>query len=228
MAKKKTWRRYYRKSFRRYKQVSNYFRVKVEYYDRLRFMNYEPGTEEAGQNGGPLVFEKRANQVADADRTLSLADIMAQYTYTNTLQGLFSYYRPTGIRIEVIPDARNATIPSITTVNNQTLNVPYYQCIISYRSGSNQSQTLSEARSNNQSIVLNPNQKISKYWRIYGTTSAYSVTNTNFAGAFTIRNEYPTGVTQEDARQRSLSVYRLQPSWSVKINIYYLYKYSKA
>ena len=110
MAKKKTWRRYYRKSFRRYKQVSNYFRVKVEYYDRLRFMIYEPGSEEAGVNGGPLVFDKRANMVPDADRTLSLADIMAQYTYTNTLQGLFSYYRPTGIRIEVVPEARNNTL----------------------------------------------------------------------------------------------------------------------
>lgn len=228
MAKKKTWRRYYRKSFRRYKQVSNYFRVKVEYYDRLRFMIYEPGSEEAGVNGGPLVFDKRANMVPDADRTLSLADIMAQYTYTNTLQGLFSYYRPTGIRIEVVPEARNNTLQSTIALNAQSFNVPYHQCVLSYRSGSNQAQTLNEARSNNQSIVLNPNQKITKYWRIYGTTSAYSTTTTSFAGAFTIRNEYPAGQTQEDARTRSLSVYRLQPSWSIKINVYYLYKYSKA
>lgn len=234
MAKPKTKRRYYRRYYRRYKSVStNYFRVKTEFNDRITFVSYEPLSQNAKNNGGYAFFKTRENQVgADQRRVVNLGDMLQQYAYTQVLQGLFSYYRPTGIRIEVVPEARNSTIDStfFQVVGDQQVKweIPYPQVMVSYRAGSNAAQNLTEVRSNNQSIVLNPSEKITRYWKIHGGTTAYAASSSSFAGAFTIQNAYPADNTEASANIRGLMVYQLQPSWSIKISVYYLYKYSKA
>lgn len=224
----KTKKRYYRK-FRRYKNISNnYLRIKVEYTDRIIFPDYEPGSNQAA-NMGYCYWKLRENAAGqDQQVVITLGDVGTQYSYNASLQALFSYYRPTGVRIEVVPDSRNAALPSSVTINNVAYSIPYPTAMISYRMGSNASQTLGEAKANNQSILLNSSQKVARYWRVHGATTAYAVTTASFTGAFTVRNEYDTANTAEGREHRSLMVYRTMPSWSVKISVYYLYKYCKA
>lgn len=225
----KTKKKYYRKSFKRYKSVSsNYLRVKVEYMDRIIWPDYPVGDNRA-YDLGYCYWVLRGNAVGqDQQVVVTLGDVGTQYSYNASLQALFSYYRPTGIRIEAVPDSRNAALPSSVNINNQSYSVPFPMTMISYRMGSNASQTLGEAKANNQSMVLNSQQKVARYWRVHGATTAYAVTTASFTGAFTVRNEYDTANTDEGRRHRSLMVYRTMPSWSVKISVYYLYKYCKA
>lgn len=228
MAKGK--KRRYRRGYRRYKQIStNYLRVKVEYFDRLSYQVFNPFTQDAIRNGGPMIFLNKSGEAqADNRRFVSLGQIQSSYTYDNALTNLFSYYRPTGIRIEVVPEARNNSLPQEYVYNEIHYVIPSVYAVVSYRAGNNTAQTLGEAKANNQSIVLNANEKVSRYWKIYGGTTAYVATSQAFSGGFTIANEYPLGQTEQDGRVRGMMVYSLQPSWSIKISIYYLYKYSKA
>lgn len=229
MAKSKR-RRYYKKSFKRYKNVSmNYLRVKVEYIDRITFQVYEPFTNEGYANGGPAIFFSRSGQqIMDDRRVVSLGSVQAGYSYTESLKSLFSYYRPTGIRIEVTPESRSLNLSNTYLHQNVNHVVPTVPVILSYRMGNNTAQSFTEAKANNQSIVLNSNAKVARYWRIYGATTAYATTQNSFTGAFTVANEYPIGLDQDSNYARGMMVYALQPSWTVKINVYYLYKYSKA
>lgn len=206
----------------------NYFKVKMEYTDRIVFASYIPGTENAGLYGGPAKFKTREEKTGEEPFKVSLQYILDQYMYTNSLAAIFAYYKLTGIRVEIVPESRNLTLSSVEEVNEAKYTVPYPMVFFSYRSGTNDLQTVAECRSNNQSIVLNPNQKVSRYWRVYGTTSTFITTKTAFTGAFTIRNEYPTASDSQSKSTRSLMVYAFQPSWQVKISAYYLYKYSRA
>lgn len=229
MAKTKRYRRY-RKYFRRYKSISsNYFRVKVEYIDRLIYVPYNPLDSGAVANGGHIIFLNRNAQAELVNKQfVGLNNIQAAYSLDASLSSIFSYYRPTGIRVEVVPEARNSNLPLTFTYNNISYNVPVYYQVLSYRAGNSTAQTLAEAKANNQSIVLNANQKTTRYWRVYGTTTAYAPTTSSFSGGFTVINEYPTGGSENDQRTRAMMVYQLQPSWTVKISVYYIYKYSKA
>lgn len=233
MAKKAgAYKKFKKKYFKRYKAVSmQYFHVKVEYNDRIVFTTVAgAGSEQAAVYGGPAMFARREALGGENRFCVNLGVIMQSYTYYNILRGLFSYYKLTGIRVELIPESRNAALSSMITIDNTSYNLPYPQIMFSYRGGDNNSQTLAEVKANNQSIMLNPNQRMVRYWRVYGTTTSYLSTDENnfFAGAFTIRNDYPETNSVEDKRTRSLMVYSKMPSYQVKINVYYTYKYSKA
>ena len=225
MAKTTRRRRYYRRAYRRYRTVTpsqQYFRVKVEAYSKISFP-----TTELHAAGGATIFGINASDedILWADKgLLTLERIFNQYTYKNTLSGLFSYYKITGIRVEITPEARNSTLPAQVTVQGSTFPTIIEQAYLSYRAGSNIIQNLNEVRSNNQSVLLDPYNKIVRYWRVYGSTTSYINTNQNFAGAFTTTSE-----TQE--AEQSIQImdnYRVQPSWQVKFNLYILYKVSKA
>lgn len=192
-------RRYYRRYYRRYRNVSmNYFRVKAEFNDKLIFPNAEAGN---------LVFyTKRADNIEARRSYVTFTEMMNQYMYTNTLAGLFSYYKLTGIRIEVIPDARN---------NGLGADSEDPELYISYRHGSNNGFTLQECRSNNQSIMLDSTQRVFRYWKVYGADGTYSATS-----------NYPAGSLQVQSNLNRL--YAVSPSFKVKINLYLLYKQSKA
>lgn len=225
MARKTTRRRYYRKFYRRYKNVTpsqQYFKVKLEAYSKISF----PTTELYAQ-GGPTIFGINAadEDVIWADKgLLTIEQLFKHYAYKNTLSGLFSYYKITGIRVEVTPEARNTTLPTTVTVQAATLPTVMEQVYLSYRAGSNVIQNLNEVRANNQSILLDPYNKMVRYWRVFGGTTSYINTNQMFAGGFTTNSE-----TQNS--QQAIAVmdnYKMQPSWQVKFNLYILYKVSKA
>ena len=214
MAKVSKKKRWYRRGYRRYRNLSNqqYFRVKAEYYSDIIF----PMAANTG----------RAYFYAENAKVVTLTNIMQKYTYTNVLMGLFSYYKISGIRIEVTPDARNAGLEKKVTVPNLgEQNVVEPVVMISYRAGDSGEQTLAEAKANNQSIVLSPSQKVTRYWRTYGASGAYKPSSDGIEGAFTVQNEYDA---QQAILLNAMYQYKTQPSWKVKISIYLLYKQSKA
>ena len=230
MARKGALKKFRKKyGYRRFKSVSmNYFKVKMEYTDRIIFVQHVPGSEPGALYGGPARFLTREGANGEDPFKVSLQFILDQYMYTNSLAAIFAYYKLTGIRVEVVPESRNSALSSVEEINNEKYTVPYPLVYLSFRAGNNSLQNVSECRSNNQSIVLNANQKVSRYWRVYGVTSTFITTGTSFSGAFSVRNEYPTGSDAQSKTTRSLMVYAFQPSWQVKISAYYLYKYSRA
>ena len=214
MAKASKKKRWYRRGYKRYRQLSNqqYFRVKAEYYSDILFP--------AAANTGKAYFK------ASNSRVVSLTNIMQAYTYTNVLMGLFSYYKITGIRIEVTPDARNLNLDKTVTIPNlgdQSVIEPVV--MVSYRAGDSTEQTLAEVKANNQSIVLSPSQKVTRYWRTYGASGAYRPSSDGLEGAFTLQNDYDA---QQALVLNAMNQYKTQPSWKLKISIYLLYKQSKA
>ena len=179
MAKVSKKKRWYKRGYRRYRGLNNqqYLRVKAEFYSDVYF----PPAANTGR-----AFFKTTNST-----TVTLVNIMQNYTYTNVLAGIFSYYKITGIRIEVTPDARNTNLPKTINVPNLgDENVMEPVVMISYRAGNDNEQSLTEAKANNQSIVLNPKQKVTRYWRTYGASGAYRPATDGLDGAFTVQNEY--------------------------------------
>ena len=225
MAKTTRRRRYYKKFYKRYRNVTpsqQYFRVKLEAYSKISFP-----TTGLAQNGGTPIFGVNSTDadVLWADKgLLKIEQLFNHYAYKNTLAGLFSYYKITGIRVEVTPEARNSTLPATVMFNQNTLPTIMEQVYLSYRAGSNIIQNLAEVRANNQSILLDPNNRIVRYWRVFGGTTSYINTNQQFAGGFTTISETQAG---QDA-MRLMDTYAVQPSWQVKFNLYILYKVSKA
>lgn len=230
MARKGALRKWKKKyGYRRFKSVSmNYFKVKMEYCDRIIFYQSIPGSEAGATYGGPARFATRASMNGEDPFKISLQYVLDQYMYTNSLAAIFAYYKLTGIRVEIVPESRNSALSSVEIINDEKYTVPYPMVFLSFRAGNNSWQTVSECRANNQSIVLNANQKVARYWRVYGTTSTFITTGTSFSGAFSVRNEYPTGSDAQSKTTRSLMVYAFQPSWQIKISAYYLYKYTRA
>ena len=230
MARKAISRKFRRRyGYKRYKSVSmNYFKVKMEYCDRIIFPEMTPLANNAKIYGGPAKFKTRALLPNDEPYKITLQSVLDQYMYTNSLKAIFAYYKLTGIRVELIPESRNTGIYTTYEAQDAKYVVPYPMIFFSYRSGTNDAQNVADCRANNQSIVLDPCRKISRYWRVYGTTSTFVATGSAFSGAFSIRNEYPQGADADSSQTRGLMVYELQPSWQVKISVYYLYKYSRA
>ena len=215
MAKVSKKKRWYRRGYKRYRGLSNqqYFRVKAEYYSDILFP--------VAANTGRAYFR------ASNGRVVTLTQIMQAYSYVNVLSGIFAYYKITGIRIEVTPDARNVNL-------DKTVNIPVLEqdeqvlepvVMVSYRAGNDNEQSLAEVKANNQSIVLNPHQKVSRYWRTYGASGAYRPATNGLDGAFTVQNEYDA---QQAQLLNAMYQYKTQPSWKIKINVYLLYKQSKA
>lgn len=200
--RRKYYKRRYRR-YRRYKQVSqNYFRVKAEFYDRI----YYPDPNNPDAQAGHAIWHSRRSEAEAMDRyLLRNLDILSGYTYSVTLAGIFSYYRLTGIRIEITPDARNQSLPAAS------VEVPLY---ISFRAGDNAAQSINQIKANNNSILCNPIQKQVKYIRTLGGTSAYLSSDIAYSGAWTVLGE-------------NQLQYALAPSYKVKIVYYFLYKQSK-
>lgn len=215
MAKVSKKKRWYRRGYKRYKGLSNqqYFRVKAEYYSEILFP--------LAANTGRAYFKATNASV------VTLTQIMQAYSYVNVLSGIFAYYKITGIRIEIVPDARNVNLDKEVAIPNIGDHEQVIEPVVmvSYRAGNDNEQSLAEAKANNQSIVLNPHQKVSRYWRTYGASGAYRPATNGLDGAFTVQNDYNA---QQAQFYNAMQQYKTQPSWKMKINIYLLYKQSKA
>jgi hypothetical protein len=214
MAKVSKKKRWYKRGYKRYRGLNNqqYFRVKAEFYSDILFP--------MAANSGRAYFR------ATNSKVVTLTAIMQNYAYTNILAGLFSYYKITGIRVEVTPDARNANLEKtiqIPNIGNESVIEPVV--MVSYRSANDNEQSLTEAKANNQSIVLSPSQKITRYWRTYGASGAYRPAVDGLDGAFTVQNDYNS---QNAPFDNVMYQFKTQPSWKIKISVYLLYKQSRA
>ena len=200
MARGRTKRNYKRNynGFKRYRQVAsrNYFKVKAEFYDVVRFP-----TGTAGQ----LVFASRSGQELPANRSvIPIASIYTNYTYSNILSGLFSYYKLLSVAVELVPKYNNGDV-----VADQE------QCFLGFRMGNNGALTMSELKALNQSILLDARNRQRRYWRVYNTSGDWINTNDALLGGFTVQ---ASANALKDA----------QHAWDIKFSIYLLYKYSKA
>lgn len=199
MARKK---KYTKKSYsyRRYKQVAsrNYFKVKAEYYDAILFPDNAPGK--------PLF----ANRVNDQNATVltkgtnTINQMLTGYTYSVTLAGLFSFYKITGIALEIIPKYDNGNI-----VTDQ---VDIY---LGYRVGNTTHMNLSEIKAVNQNLLLDPRNRQRKYFRTLGNFGDWTNTANAIDGAISI-----------DSSANGQNHH--QHSWTIKVSMYLLYKFSKA
>lgn len=199
MARKK---KYTKKSYsyRRYKQVAsrNYFKVKAEYYDAILFPDNAPGK--------PLF----ANRINDQNATVltkgtnTINQMLTGYTYSVTLAGLFSFYKITGIALEIIPKYDNGNV-----VTDQ---VDIY---LGYRVGNTTHMNLSEIKAVNQNLLLDPRNRQRKYFRTLGNFGDWTNTANAIDGAISI-----------DSSANGQNHY--QHSWTIKVSMYLLYKFSKA
>ena len=192
-------RRYYRR-FRRYKAPTQYFKAKAEFVDKIQFPD--------GPGGAAYFVSRVAEPVVLNRSLLPNTAILEGYSYAVILAGLFSYYKITGIGIEVTPESRNSSIPAAN------VNPIVY---ISYRAGNSNSQVLQEVKSNNNTMILDPITRQKRYWRPgpYTDGDYFNTGGGAFAGAFTLLSD-------------GNGVYAGQPSWQIRIIFYYLYKGSKA
>ena len=200
MAKKRGWKKnyYYRKRFRRYKGITQYFKARAEFVDTILF---------PGQDGGAPFFLSRANDVGLNRSLLTNQQVLEGYTFSVSLAGIFSYYKITGIGIEVIPSARNSSINQPGAQNP----VVY----LSYRAGNNTIMTLAEIKCINQTLILDPNNRQRRYWRPGPFADGeYANTLGVFSGAFSL-------IASTNGQ------YEQQPSWQIRIMFYFLYKGSK-
>ena len=194
-------RKYTKKTYttKRYKQVisRNYFKVKAEYYDTIQFP----------LNGGKPQFVNRiADQNANAATmgTNTLSKILQGYSYTQVLAGLFSFYKITGIALEIIPKYNNR--------DQVTDQVDVY---LGYRVGNDDHMTLSEIKAVNQNLLLDPRNRQRKYFRTLGDYGNWVNTSNAIGGGISIESV-------SDGTKNT------QHSWTVKVSLYLTYKFSKA
>lgn len=195
-------RKYTKRTYttRRYKQIAsrNYFKVKAEYYDAILFPDNAPGK--------PLF----ANRINDQNATVltkgtnTINQMLTGYTYSVTLSGLFSFYKITGIALEIIPKYDNGNV-----VTDQ---VDIY---LGYRVGNTTHMNLSEIKAVNQNLLLDPRNRQRKYFRTLGNFGDWTNTANAIDGAISI---------DSSANGQKMN----QHSWTIKVSMYLLYKFSKA
>lgn len=198
MAKTVGRRRYYRRTFRRYKQLAsrNYFKIKAEFYDRIRFPS--------GSNGSVIFESKSAESIVANRSVLSLINIFNGYSYTQVLSGLFSYYKILSVAIELVPKYNTAD----NIQNGSTV-------FLGFKLGSNDALTMQEIKALNQNVLLDPRNRQRRYWRVFNTQGAWSSSDTVISGGLTVASE---NQGEKDS----------QHQWDMKLSLYLLYKYSKA
>lgn len=195
--KKRTYKRNYNNGYKRYRQVAsrNYFKVKAEFYDFIQYPD---------ENGKPIFYSKRGADVMGNRAVLTVDDMLSSYTYTNILQGLFSYYKVLGLAVEVIPKYNNG---DVVTEQRQTF--------IGFRAASNEAMTMSELKAINQSFLLDPRNRQRRYWRVFNTGGDWQGTGQVISGGITVQSP-------------EVGNKNTQHIWDIKVSIYLLYKYSKA
>lgn len=163
MVKRRYGRRYYyRRGFRRYKNVSNtYFRVRVEGVYTIAFPQ---------QAGTPIFVEN--NQLS----TVTFNSLFASSQYYGSLTSMFGYYKVSGILMEVTPGQNN--FKGITVVG---LNV-----LLGFNFGKGGAMTYQQLVADNNSIILGINTNKRKYTSTMGSNGWSSTAENNALGAFSV------------------------------------------
>jgi len=194
MARKTAYRRYYRRYRRRYRISANYFKVKAE---ASGVISYPTNID-----GQPILL---LNQAVQGNR-LTFKELLENSTYQASFVNIFSFWRMTGMAIEVIPSASNSGGNKI--IENES---PVY---IAPRAGAIEAMSYAEAKAINSAIMLNPLQAQRKYTKFYG-----------FYGDWISTSSFPTGAVSVASLldgQRPT-----KPEWTFKVTMYLLYKKSR-
>ena len=189
-------RRYYRRRYyRRYRKISeNYFKVKAEAVGKIIWP--------ANDANQPLL--QVPGQVNASSQTF--AALLENTTYINTLAGMFSFYRMTGLLIETLPDAAN--------IGGNKIIENFNPVFIAARAGSNLLMNYGELKSINSGIMLDAINRQRKYTKFYGYYGDWI----NTTGA-------PTGAVSVGCSVNNIIAN--SPTWTVKFTFYLLYKKSK-
>ena len=165
MPKTRTRRNY---GYRRYRQIAsrNYFKVKAEFYDIIRFPD----------NAGQPIFQSKALEQQAVDRgVLTFNNMYTGYSYSTSLLALFSYYKVLGVAVEVIPKYNNGDVVTAQTAT-----------FLGIRMGSNIRMNLSEIKAINQNLLLDPRNRQRRYWRTFNTSGDWQTTSEVLNGALSV------------------------------------------
>lgn len=163
MVKRRYGRRYYyRRGFRRYKNVSNiYFRARVEGVYTVSFPE---------QAGSAIFVENNQLNVVTFDT------LFRSSQYYGSLISMFGYYKVSGVLMEVTPGQNN-----FKGINIVGLNV-----LLGFRFGKTAAMTYRELIADNNSIVLGINTNKRKYTSTMGSNGWTSTVDTNSLGSFSV------------------------------------------
>lgn len=187
MAKRKYGRRYYyyRRGYRRYKNVSNtYFRARVEGVYTIAFPE---------QAGTPIFVEN--NQM----NTVTFNSLFASSQYYGSLTSMFGYYKVSGILMEITPGQNN--FKGITVVG---LNV-----LLGFNFGKGGAMTYQQLVADNNSIMLGINTNKRKYTSTMGSNGWSSTAENNALGSFSVAASMNSTYTIAPSWTCRLAVYMI-------------------
>ena len=192
MAKPRARRNFRRNyGYKRYRQVAsrNYFKVKAEFYDVIKFPS----------SNGIAIFASRSGQQIPGNRSiLPIPTVYTGYTYANVLSGLFSYYKVLSVAVELIPKYNPA---------NQVDDA--LQTFIGFRMGNGEALTLSEMKALNQSLLLDARNRQRRYWRVFDTSGEWVNTNDALTGAFSLQSSDTSTTSNQHQWDLKISLYLL-------------------
>lgn len=186
---RKNFRRSY--GYRRYRQITsrNYFKVKAEFYDILKFPT----------SNNIIIFGSRSGQEIPGNRSLlPISSIYTGYTYSNVLSGLFSYYKLLSVSVELIPKYNNAG-----QVDDQL------QAFLGFRMGNGAAITLSEMKALNQSLLLDARNRQRRYWRVYNASGDWVNTNDALTGGFSVQSSGTSTTSNQHQWDIKIALYLL-------------------
>lgn len=192
MAKKKSgWTKYRRYGYgwRKWKSFAkyNYFNAKIEYNDTIAFPT----------NSNPIAM-------VDANSsTESIGTLIENSADFQRFRPVFTFYRLRGMRVEITPTARN--------LNNSAINYAR-QCYFAFTLQGDVTGTI--AKNTDKGMILNPIQKTTKYWNVYGMQDDWKTVSTVLAGNIGVFSDIN-------------STSATGPTWSMHITFYLTFKYSK-
>lgn len=174
--------------YRRYKQIAsrNYFKVKAEFYDLIKYPDVK----------GAPIFGSREGQEMPINRgVLPIPSMYVGYTYANILQGLFSYYKLLSVAVEIVPRYNNGD--QITSQAGT---------LLGFRMGKIEAMTLSEVKAVNQNILLDPRNRQRRYWKIFQANGEWILTSDALLGALTVVSTQPDGGVKDEQHMWDIKI----------------------
>ena len=186
-------RRAYRRSYtsrrwRRYRKY-NYFTAKIEF-------------------DGDLVFPTSSGQpkFSAGDNTAwGIGNALANNADFKRYIAIFQMYRIRGIRFEFTPTAGNSSIATITHTK------PIY---VGWNVTGTAEEIISMLKYSDKAILLDPLNKVTKYWSMWGYQDDWKIAQGLLAG-------YIAAQTDENATDNT------GPAWSYRITFYVAFKSTK-
>ena len=157
----------YRRSSRRYRTFAkyNYTNLKIDCSFHVQF---------PGSNGAPQIYF--TNSQGGAAQYYSIGDLLKDHSDWTTLRSNYQLYRLRGIRFEATPMSCNASTSQITQSSGVYLGFAY--ALFPGIDDAGQSWLQYTERS----MVLNPLQKVVRYWSCFGAQDDWKTITTDLGG----------------------------------------------